>query len=129
MSTPGDRPGGFPGGSPGGSPIGPGGFFESEVVRNEAMMIAKEQTMMMELGKRYGKFDREGKLVYLDKMEELMDRVKIFHKRLELSDDFAAKMNYRELQNKFSAMGTSESEAFEQMKRMYTQMRQEVLRE
>ncbi|XTZ19982.1 MAG: DUF1825 family protein, partial [cyanobacterium endosymbiont of Rhopalodia fuxianensis] len=64
------------------------GFFDSEVVQQEAKHLFEDYQSLMKLGGEYGKFDREGKKIFIDKMESLMDRYKIFMKRFELSEDF-----------------------------------------
>ena len=46
---------------------------------------------LTQLGSSYGKFDREGKIMYIEQMETMMDRYKVFMKRFELSEDFSAR--------------------------------------
>ncbi|MFN3680307.1 DUF1825 family protein, partial [Thermosynechococcus sp.] len=57
------------------------GFFDSEIVQQEAQRLFQDYQQLMQLGSEYGKFDREGKKIYIEKMEELMDRYRIFMKR------------------------------------------------
>jgi len=68
------------------------GFFDSEVVQQEARQLFEDYQSLTQLGSEYGKFDREGKIIFIDRMEELMERYKIFMKRFELSEDFSAQM-------------------------------------
>jgi len=68
------------------------GFFESDIVQEEAKKLFTDYQELMKLGSDYGKFDREGKKMFIKKMESLMDRYKVFMKRFELSEDFQAKM-------------------------------------
>ena len=62
------------------------GFFDSEVVQNEAKKLFDDYQSLMNLGGEYGKFDREGKKLYINRMESLMERYSIFMKRFELSE-------------------------------------------
>ena len=41
------------------------GFFESEVVQQEAKQLFEDYQSMMNLGGDYGKFDREGKKMFM----------------------------------------------------------------
>ena len=66
-------------------------FFESEIVQDEAKRLFSDYQNLMQLGGDYGKFDREGKKLYIERMEEMMARYRIFMKRFELSEDFQAK--------------------------------------
>jgi len=73
------------------------GFFESDIVQEEAKKLFTDYQELMKLGSDYGKFDREGKKMFIKKMESLMDRYKVFMKRFELSEDFQAKMTVEQL--------------------------------
>ncbi|HJO78183.1 MAG TPA: DUF1825 family protein, partial [Prochlorococcaceae cyanobacterium Fu_MAG_134] len=46
-------------------------FFESEIVQEEAKRLFNDYQQLMQLGSEYGKFDREGKKMFIDTMEEL----------------------------------------------------------
>ena len=48
------------------------GFFDSEVVQQEAKQLFEDYQSLMQLGGEYGKFDREGKKLFIVKMEALM---------------------------------------------------------
>jgi len=50
------------------------GFFDSEVVQQEARQLFEDYQSLTQLGSEYGKFDREGKIIFIDRMEELMER-------------------------------------------------------
>ena len=68
------------------------GFFDSEIVQQEAKNLFEDYQSLIQLGSSYGKFDREGKKIFIDQMEALMERYRIFMKRFELSEDFMAQM-------------------------------------
>ncbi len=101
-------------------------FFDSDIVQQEAKELFGDFQQLMQLGSEYGKFDREGKKMFIDKMEELMERQRIFMKRMELSDDFMAQMSVKQLQNQLGGMGVSPSEMFEQMNKTLERMKSEI---
>lgn len=105
------------------------GFFDSEIVQQEAQRLFQDYQQLMQLGSEYGKFDREGKKIYIEKMEELMDRYRIFMKRFELSDDFMAQMTIKQLETHLSQFGMSPQTMFDQMYQTLERMKAEVERQ
>ena len=69
-------------------------FFDSDIVQDEAKRLFGDYQQLMQLGSEYGKFDREGKKKFIETMEELMGRYRVFMKRFELSEDFQACLLY-----------------------------------
>ena len=55
-------------------------FFESDIVQDEAKRLFGDYQQLMQLGSEYGKFDREGKKKFIETMEELMGRYRVFMK-------------------------------------------------
>jgi hypothetical protein len=102
------------------------GFFDSEVVQHEAKQLFEDYQSLMQLGGEYGKFDREGKIIFIDKMEELMDRYKIFMKRFELSEDFMAKMTVEQLKTQLGQFGITPQQMFDQMQVTLERMKSEI---
>jgi phosphoenolpyruvate carboxylase len=102
------------------------GFFESEVVQQEAKRLFEDYQSLMRLGADYGKFDRDGKKIFIEKMEELMDRYQIFMKRFELSEDFMAKMTVEQLKTQLEQFGTNPQQMFEQMHFTLERMKKEI---
>ena len=74
------------------------------------------------------KFDREGKKKFIDTMENLMERYRVFMKRFELSEDFQAKLTVEQLRTQLGQFGITPEQMFEQMnqtlERMKTQLEQ-----
>ena len=105
------------------------GFFESDIVQDEAKRLFADYQSLMQLGGEYGKFDREGKKLFIERMEELMDRYRVFMKRFELSEDFQAKLTVEQLRTQLSQLGITPEQMFEQMnltlERMKTQLEAE----
>ena len=105
------------------------GFFESEIVQDEAKRLFADYQSLMQLGGEYGKFDREGKKLFIGRMEELMDRYRVFMKRFELSEDFQAKHTVEQLRTQLSQFGITPEQMFQQMnltlERMKTQLEAE----
>ncbi|MCM1981953.1 DUF1825 family protein [Lyngbya confervoides] len=102
------------------------GFFESDIVQQEAKSLFEDYQSLTQLGSEYGKFDREGKVIFIQKMEEMMDRYRVFMKRFELSDDFMAKMTVEQLKTQLGQFGMTPQQMFEQMNQTLERMKREV---
>lgn len=102
------------------------GFFDSEVVQQEAKQLFEDYQSLMQLGSDYGKFDREGKKVFIEQMEAVMERYRIFMKRFELSEDFMAKMSVEQLKTQLGQFGMTPDQMFEQMNRTLERMKREA---
>ncbi|MGK7922055.1 MAG: DUF1825 family protein [Trichodesmium sp.] len=105
------------------------GFFDSEVVQQEAKQLFEDYQSLIMLGSDYGKFDREGKKIYIEKMESIMERYRIFMKRFELSEDFMAQMTMEQLKTQLNQFGITPQQMFNQMhttlERMKSQLEQQ----
>ncbi len=101
-------------------------FFESEIVQEEAKKLFTDYQNLMKLGSDYGKFDREGKKMFIGNMEELMERYKVFMKRFELSEDFQAKMTVEQLKTQLSQFGITPDQMFEQMNMTLEKMKSQL---
>ena len=104
------------------------GFFESDIVQEEAKQLFNDYQELMKLGSEYGKFDREGKKMFIKKMESLMDRYKVFMKRFELSEDFQAKMTVEQLKTQLNQFGITPEQMFDQMNQTLIRMKEELER-
>jgi hypothetical protein len=102
------------------------GFFDSEIVQQEAMQLFQDYQSLMQLGEKYGKFDREGKKVFIAQMEDMMERYRIFMKRFELSEDFTAKMTVEQLKTQLSQFGMTPDAMFQQMNQTLERMKSEI---
>ena len=102
------------------------GFFDSEVVQQEAKKLFEDYQSLMQLGSGYGKFDREGKKIYIERMEEMMERYRIFMKRFELSEDFMAQMTVEQLKTQLNQFGITPQQMFEQMNMTLERMKSEL---
>ncbi len=102
------------------------GFFDSEVVQQEAKQLFEDYQSLTQLGGEYGKFDREGKKIFIEKMEALMERYKIFMKRFELSEDFMAQMTVQQLKTQLGQFGMTPQQMFEQMEMTLERMKSEI---
>ncbi len=102
------------------------GFFESDIVQQEAKKLFEDYQSLTQLGGEYGKFDREGKIIFIERMEEMMDRYRVFMKRFELSDDFMAKMTVEQLNTQLGQFGLTPLQMFEQMNQTLERMKHEV---
>jgi hypothetical protein len=102
------------------------GFFDSEVVQQEARQLFEDYQSLTQLGSEFGKFDREGKKIFIEKMEDMMDRYRIFMKRFELSEDFMAKMTVEQLKTQLNQFGTTPEQMFQQMHLTLERMKKEI---
>ena len=102
------------------------GFFDSEVVQQEARQLFEDYQSLTQLGSEYGKFDREGKIIFIDRMEELMERYKIFMNRFELSEDFSAQMTVEQLKTQLGQFGMTPQMMFDQMQQTLERMKAEI---
>lgn len=101
-------------------------FFDSEVVQQEAKQLFGDYQSLMQLGSEYGKFDREGKKIFIEQMKTLMDRYRIFMKRFELSEDFMAQMTVQQLKTQLGQFGMTPQQMFEQMNVTLERMESEI---
>ncbi|MBE9116889.1 DUF1825 family protein [Lusitaniella coriacea LEGE 07157] len=102
------------------------GFFESEIVQQEAKQLFEDYQSLMQVGNDYGKFDREGKKIFIGRMEELMERYRIFMKRFELSEDFMAQMTVQQLKTQLGQFGVTPQQMFDQMHVTLERMKSEL---
>jgi hypothetical protein len=98
-------------------------FFESEIVQEEAQRLFGDYQQLMQLGSEYGKFDREGKKLYIERMETMMERYQVFMKRFELSDDFQAKVTVEQLRTQLGQFGLTPETMFQQMHQTLERMK------
>ncbi|MFM7365202.1 MAG: DUF1825 family protein [Cuspidothrix sp.] len=102
------------------------GFFDSEIVQQEAKQLFEDYQALIQLGNSYGKFDREGKKLFIEQMETLMDRYRVFMKRFELSEDFMAQMTIQQLKTQLGQFGVTPQQMFEQMNVTLERMKAEL---
>ncbi|MEL6223267.1 MAG: DUF1825 family protein [Cyanobacteria bacterium J06626_14] len=105
------------------------GFFDSEIVQKEARELFEDYQRLIQLGGDYGKFDRAGKKLYIEQMEAIMDRYKVFMKRFELSDDFSAQMTVEQLKTQLGQFGITPDQMFAQMNTTLERMKSELERQ
>ena len=101
-------------------------FFDSDIVQDEAKRLFLDYQQLMQLGSDYGKFDREGKKLYIERMEDMMDRYRVFMKRFELSEDFQAKLTVEQLRTRLGQFGRTPEVMFEQMHKTLERMKGEL---
>ena len=102
------------------------GFFDSEIVQQEAKLLFEDYQSLIKLGGNYGKFDREGKKMFIAQMESMMERYRIFMKRFELSEDFMAQMTVEQLKTQLNQFGITPQQMFEQMNSTLNRMKSEL---
>jgi len=102
------------------------GFFDSEIVQQEAKQLFEDYQALIKLGSNYGKFDLEGKKLFIDQMEAMMERYRIFMKRFELSEDFMAQMTVEQLKTQLNQFGITPEQMFDQMHSTLERMKAEL---
>lgn len=102
------------------------GFFDSEIVQLEAKQLFEEYQALVKLGNSYGKFDRDGKKLFIEQMESMMERYRIFMKRFELSEDFMAQMTVEQLKTQLNQFGVTPQQMFDQMNFTLERMKAEL---
>ena len=102
------------------------GFFDSEIIQQEAKQLFEDYQSLIQLGGSYGKFDLEGKKIFIEQMESLMERYRIFMKRFELSDDFIAQMTVEQLNTQLGQFGITPQQMFDQMNMTLERMKSEL---
>ena len=102
------------------------GFFDSDIVQQEAKQLFEDYQALIKLGSNYGKFDREGKKLFIQQMEEMMERYRIFMKRFELSEDFMAQMTVEQLKTQLNQFGITPAQMFDQMHNTLERMKAEL---
>ena len=102
------------------------GFFDSDIVQQEAKKLFEDYQSLVQLGSKYGKFDREGKKQYIEQMEAMMERYRIFMKRFELSEDFMAQMTVQQLNTQLGQFGITAQQMFDRMHETLERMKSEI---
>lgn len=102
------------------------GFFDSDIVQQEAKQLFEDYQALIQLGNNYGKFDREGKKLFIEQMEAMMERYRIFMKRFELSEDFMAQMTVEQLRTQLNQFGITPQQMFDQMHSTLERMKAEL---
>ena len=102
------------------------GFFDSEVVQQEAKQLFEDYQSLVKLGENYGKFDVDGKKIFIEQMEAIMERYRVFMKRFELSEDFSAQMAVEQLKTHLGQFGLTPQQMFSQMNATLERMKLEI---
>ena len=102
------------------------GVFDSDIVQQEAKQLFEDYQALIKLGSNYGKFDREGKKLFIQQMEDMMERYRIFMKRFELSEDFMAQMTVEQLRTQLNQFGITPQQMFDQMHSTLERMKTEL---
>lgn len=63
-------------------------FLPTDIMQKELMKLISDQKSLIDLGKKWKRFDREGKVAYVESLRKVCERWDIFLKRFELAEDF-----------------------------------------
>jgi len=90
-------------------------FFQSELVRGEIQEMATLQEFCFRSATNLALLDKERKLEYFEALRKLLEKQKIFHARLSLSDDPEAKMVIENMKQSIVMLGASDSLSIQDM--------------
>ena len=90
-------------------------FFQSELVRGEIQEMATLQEFCFRSATNLALLDKERKLEYFEALRKLLEKQKIFHARLSLSDDPEAKMVIENMKQSIVMLGANESLTIQDM--------------
>jgi len=82
-----------------------GKFFNSELVRGDIQEMAKLQEFCFRSAVNLALLNNERKLEYFDALRMLLEKQKIFHARLQLSDDPEAQSVLENMKNAVVMLG------------------------
>lgn len=80
-------------------------FFNSEIVRSSIAEITILQEDLQSMLFKIPYMDRSEKIKYIELMEKLLDKQKILHTRLSLSDDPSALLMKKRIKQSIVALG------------------------
>ena len=80
-------------------------FFQSELVRGDIQEMAALQEFCFRSVTNLALLDKERKLHYFEALRKLLEKQKIFHARLQLSDDPEAKSVAANMKNAVVMLG------------------------
>lgn len=107
-------------------------FFDSDIVRAEIASINEIQQEIYTESSNYFMMTVEQKIEHIDKMNKLLEKQRILHTRIKLSDDEEAKEIIERMKKAASAIGVptdvSFDQLFDQMETLLVSMRQNVQR-
>mgnify|MGYP005625968633 CR=1 FL=1 len=107
-------------------------FFDSEIVRAEVAQVQKIQEEIMVGAVTYPTMTSGQKIILIDKMHDLLDKQKVLHARIKLSDASEAKDMLDKMKQTAYSLGiprdTSIEDLFSQMEQVLKQMKINVER-
>lgn len=107
-------------------------FFDSEIVRAEIANIQEIQQEIYAESSHYAMMSVQQKIDHIDKMNSLLEKQRILHTRIKLSDDEEAKEIIEKMKKAASAIGVptdvSFDQLFDQMETLLVSMRKNVMR-
>lgn len=90
-------------------------FFRSELVRGDIQEMIDLQQFCFRSAMNFVLLDHDRKLEYFDVLERLVEKQKIFHYRIKLSDDPEAKSVCETMKQSVIMLGATPGTTMEQM--------------
>ena len=90
-------------------------FFQSELVRGDIQEMVTLQQFCFRSAMNFVLLDHERKLEYFDKLEQLIEKQKVFYYRIKLSDDPEARSVLETMKQGIVMLGATPGTTVEQM--------------
>ena len=90
-------------------------FFQSELVRGDIQEMVTLQQFCFRSAMNFVLLDHDRKLEYFDKLEQLIEKQKVFYYRIKLSDDPEAKSVLETMQQGVIMLGATPGTPIETM--------------
>lgn len=107
-------------------------FFDSDIVRAEVAQVQEIQQEIYIASMRYPLMTPQQKIEHLDKMQELLEKQKILHARIKLSDDGEAKEMLEKMKKTAESLGVPKDvtmdDLFKQMQAILDSMKSNIQR-
>lgn len=100
--------------------------MKSEIVRNEMASLDKDYHELARIGTRYETFDREGKIIFVERALDVVDRYAVMLTRLKLSEEFSAQMFVKQYSLQLEKYGFTIDSLIANTRKSLEMMRKEI---
>ncbi|KAJ7529733.1 hypothetical protein O6H91_15G063500 [Diphasiastrum complanatum] len=101
-------------------------FFYPAIVQAKIECLQSDFQALLRLGRKFGQFDRQGKVSYVDEMKKMVERWQIVYTRMELSGDSSAKRCAAQLRTAVGPLGLSDVDLAKSLMLVLDEMRQDA---
>lgn len=90
-------------------------FFDSDIVKNEIKAVMELQQEIYLASANYLLLSQDDKIHHIELMQKLLDKQRILHARIKLSDDPEANQMLAKMRATASALGIDDKVSFEEL--------------